>query len=99
MIVDFWNIMPGNQDDWGLSKDELKFINDPLQAVEAGGRDDPRQSYTDKFPQYKKWSKKGLAPWAKAYSCANDGYKVNSKIKIFFLSLPYSSLIHYQMTK
>ena len=67
--------MPGTHLDWNLTPEQWSFIDAPVVPPQmpvdpsaAVPTPDPNVTYTGQ--------RKGMAPWSKAYDCANQGYQV-----------------------
>ncbi|KAH3877145.1 hypothetical protein DPMN_001001 [Dreissena polymorpha] len=77
--VEFSNLAPGDMADWGLTPAQLEFLVSqviPYNDSDPKSIQDPLRTFNG--------PKKGLAPWGRAYSCANNGYKVILNPRNFF---------------
>lgn len=76
LLAEFRKTAPGDPNTWDLSKAQMDYLVSevkPFDPTDPTAKPDVLRTFNG--------PKKGLAPWAKAYDCANSGYKV-SKIKI-----------------
>jgi len=63
--------------EWNLTPEQTDFLVRPIEPYDET---DPT-SVPDFMRQFT-GPKKGLAPWSKAYDCANNGFKVNNDINV-----------------